>query len=502
MQSLRALWIVRGRGDQSLLFSRRWPTVEYRARALHGTLYAPLGPPRHCDYLTESALASAAAAAVSAASASARADAEGDCAPLRSVARLESPASSSPRFTLWPLCSVARDDVLFMAVPLVKAASLERMRASDELLCVSSTLKALDDVADLAAQLLPRLAAQSPAAAVDLGLLVGAALPFGRPSAMMSPDVIKALANRSAALHCPEPPARVPGWRTLCARPGARGQRVDVDVVESVNAAQYDSPARPDDCCVRGLVALDAELEGSPVVSVAVRAAEGAVSQVCAHYRAQAEAASEAEVRLTCVPPSERFTLGTYAVARPARLPIRGFFQMRLLDEGCRAMLLVQLKLDASVNNSFDFCDAVVQFARSRGPVASFQATPSVGSAVLSDAHTLVWNIGTRFSSSNLEVAMPATVTFDVAAAAAAQQDKQEGDDAFCSDGVTGFVRLRFRIRDWTASGASVDAKKGVSVVPVPKSKPSISVRRTCMSGDYLIWNSLGNSRYAVPCPV
>lgn len=93
-------------------------------------------------------------------------------------------------------------------------------------------------------------------------------------------------------------------------------------------------------------------------------------------------------------------------------------------DSATQAKLLLQLKLDAAVGNSFQYCEVHMCF-KNRNPIASFQATPNIGSVTLGHDHrSLVWNIGfdiffalfmrpgQKFTSTNLEASMPATVFF------------------------------------------------------------------------------------------
>jgi AP-5 complex subunit mu-1 len=157
-----------------------------------------------------------------------------------------------------------------------------------------------------------------------------------------------------------------------------------------------------------------------------------------------------------------------------------------------RARLLLQLKLDQSVNNSFEYLQVVLPF-RNRGAIAGVQATPSTGSvSVAPDKAALVWNIGQRIGAQNLEVALPAMVSFEGAAVAAAATS-----DPFCA-GLTCYARVRFRVLNWTPSSCVLDPKK-ISVYPALKTRPAIVVEHTAFSGEYIIWNSLGKSRRTKP---
>jgi AP-5 complex subunit mu-1 len=106
---------------------------------------------------------------------------------------------------------------------------------------------------------------------------------------------------------------------------------------------------------------------------------------------------------------------------------------------GSEVKVLAQLKLDDAVNNDFEYCEIHVPFPNRyrtlhaphvlvrtselsrccvtfflRGQITSVQASPTSGSVTLDDRkQTLKWEVGQRFASRNLEVALPASVVFD-----------------------------------------------------------------------------------------
>ena len=123
--------------------------------------------------------------------------------------------------------------------------------------------------------------------------------------------------------------------------------------------------------------------------------------------------------------------------------------------------------------------------------MVAVQTNPSAGTvAIGSDRQSLVWSIGQKVSAANLEISLSGTVTFDGAA-------KPEEKDPFCT-GATCYARIRFKIPHWTIGSCVIDPKK-VTLFPVNKSKLAVSVDSVALSGDYIIWNSRGDSRHTTP---
>jgi hypothetical protein len=74
------------------------------------------------------------------------------------------------------------------------------------------------------------------------------------------------------------------------------------------------------------------------------------------------------------------------------------------------------------------------------------QASPTAGSVVLDDRkQTLKWDVGQRFASRNLEVALPASVVFD------GVSRPTDIFDPFCT-GASCYVQVRTRTRTRTTA--------------------------------------------------
>ena len=188
--------------------------------------------------------------------------------------------------------------------------------------------------------------------------------------------------------------------------------------------------------------------------------------------------------------------------------------------------MLLQLKLHDKVNNSFEYCEVHIPFFN-RGTIAQYEASPTTGSVSLDEQRKrLIWKIGTKFTSKNLEVALPATLNFTSsplktpqkkpAKAEQSNEDKMIDasanffhdplvdsftpfihggfEDPFCV-GQNCYALLRFKMLDFTLTGISIDTKKADSITISPKSssKVAVTVERNVVSEKFIIWNSLAD---------
>lgn len=283
---------------------------------------------------------------------------------------------------------------------------------------------------------------------------------------------------------------RVPGWRPVW--PAKAKPRIEFTVEEKILSSQYDREGVEDVCTATGTIRAHVEAEGGVVeVTMNLASPGNNIASFSMHSCTQlgSEIIDATGLTFKFVPPPVPFVLGTYSVASPVRPPLRGFYQMKE-ETPTRLMFLLQLKLEPFVSNSFQVLEAVLPF-KGRGSVVAVQTNPSAGTvAIGSDRQSLVWSIGQKVSAANLEISLSGTVTFDGAA-------KPEKKDPFCT-GTTCYARIRFKVPHWTIGSCVIDPKK-VALFPVNKSKLAVSVDSVALSGDYIIWNSRGDSRHTVP---
>jgi len=116
--------------------------------------------------------------------------------------------------------------------------------------------------------------------------------------------------------------------------------------------------------------------------------------------------------------------------------------------------------------------------------------SPTAGTIAVDEKKKCVlWSIGQRFTSRNLEVALPGTVIFDGDSLA------NQGDDPFCV-GSNSFVEVRFKALDTTLSGMDIEGGQGGPTI-YPQTKVGVTVRKEVVGKNYIIWNSLGQKRHA-----
>jgi len=282
-----------------------------------------------------------------------------------------------------------------------------------------------------------------------------------------------------------------------------------------IDCVMYDNPVRTDTWNVSGRIMCKAELEGLPEVTIFISTPQE-ISHMAVDPSVQTIADVIATSKLSFTPPVESFSLCSYGLKPLKKVPLRGFYQMKEIpDNGVK--LLVQLKLDEDINNNFEYCQLLIPF-RNRGNIVNVLMSPTAGSVSIAPNHrALLWNIGQKFTGRHLEVALPAEIYFDENESSGTPSppmriqahsppiasisptdlwavDVEETSDPFCV-GLNSYVKLYFKILNYTLSGMSIDSKK-LSIFPNVKAK--VTVEKEVISSQYTIWNSLGESRWAV----
>ena len=113
----------------------------------------------------------------------------------------------------------------------------------------------------------------------DLQVLLGFAVPFGRP-AVTNPALVRSIVKHGY------PPAaaaatRVPGWRPTW--PTKSKNELSFRVEECVDAVQYDNKKTPDAWTVSGAVHAAIDVENVPEVAVTVACADDSISRISLH---------------------------------------------------------------------------------------------------------------------------------------------------------------------------------------------------------------------------
>ncbi|KAG7275420.1 hypothetical protein CRUP_033153 [Coryphaenoides rupestris] len=449
--SLRALWVIsHEKGEHvAVRFSRRFPTVEYRAKSLAGASYqaVPEDSAVLRLLLTELGLADPDKPYV------AHRD---DCLSQQRTPALELRVdSSSAKGVLWPVLAISQGPLILACLPLVDASGESRPPLTS-LLSVSQGLTLLDGLQHFLSKtdgdggggggggLASRLALMPS--------VMQQVCPLGTPL-----DVPRA--PSATAVPAPAGRQRQPAWRTGHHRGRAL---VNVALTEVVRCMQYGDPSRQDLWDVYGTCEVEGVLP-SVTVTLSLPPNGSPLQDVLAH---------------PCVTSLDSSIVSASSVPVP---PILGSYQLK--EENNQLRVFVSLKLHESVKNTFDYCEARLPFFN-RDQISSVEVKVSAGHLdVNKEKNLLVWVLGQKFPKSR-EVTMEGGIRF---------LGQLPGPvDTLCTD-LTAYLKLYFKVPDLTLSGCSVDQH---SVQVYSCAKPKILTCRELQSKDYFIWNSTG------PAPV
>jgi len=210
----------------------------------------------------------------------------------------------------------------------------------------------------------------------------------------------------------------------------------------------------------------------------------GKVGQICTHPCVQNSDHEKTKKLVFNSPMDTPFTLCHYIVHDVDKIPMRGFYQMKEIRE-TEVKLLLQLKLEEYVRNDFDYCRVVIPFFN-RGIIENVVSGNTTGELIIRDDKTaLIWNIGSKWTARNKEVALRASVIFN-------PNKKMESGDPFC-EGSNCYVKMEFKAQSFS----HVSVAKNISVVPKSSIASKVKEDRFFISGEYVIWNSWGNVKYA-----
>ncbi|XP_023684177.2 AP-5 complex subunit mu-1 [Paramormyrops kingsleyae] len=477
--SFRALWIItHEKGEQATIcFSRRYPTVELRAKAYAGENYVAVPEDTAIlrPLLTELGLTDPDKAFMVA---------RDDCARSQHSPALELRLEGRDGGVLWPLLTMAQGGLILACLPLVEAP-LEPRPPLPSLASVSLGLSFLEGLQIFLSGTTGKL--ELEALASKLALLPTVLLqvcPLGTPRD--TPQV---------GVTAPPGPAgsqKQPAWK-----PGLHRGRamVNVAVSETVRSMQYGSPTMQDQWDVYGTVTCKCEVEGvlpnvmvtlslppngSPLQDVLVHPCVTSLdsSILTASSVDDADGSSfSGPYKFPFSPPLEPFRLCSYTSQVPVP-PILGSYQLK---EGSHLGVTLSLKLHESVRNSFEYCEAQLPFFN-RGPLSNVDVKVSSGQLEVSkEKSMLVWVLGQKFPKSR-EVSLGGSMSFS--------EQLSGPTDPLCT-GLTAYVKLCFRVPDLTLSGCSVDQH---SVQVYSSAKPRITTSRELVSSEYYIWNCTGDA--------
>lgn len=474
----RAVWLISHESGTPLggivKFSRRYPTVEKRAKVFNGASYVPVPEdgPFLKALLFELRLL----------------DDEKDflescdsCSHINKTSIYGVPVGGEE---LWPVVAFLKNGMIYACVPLVEQTlsprppliSISGISQGFELLFgvqdfLSSGQKTDSELNTKLSQLSDLLLQTCP-----FGTLLDANL-------QNSLDSI----NSASVTHLQKQPA----WKTGT----YKGKpQVSISITEKVNSMQYDKQEIADTWQVVGVVTCKCDLEGSMpnvTISLSLPTNGSPLQDILVHpcvtsldsailtsssIDAMDDSAFSGPYKFPLTPPLESFNLCYYTSQVPVP-PILGFYQVK--EEEVQLKITVNLKLHESVKNSFEFCEAHIPFYN-RGPITHVEYKASFGQLeVFREKSLLVWIIGQKFPKS-MEISLSGTITFG------AKNHEKQPFDQICIGG-TAYLKLHFRILDYTLTGCYVDQH---SVQVFASGKPKISTYRKLISSDYYIWNS------------
>lgn len=473
---IRGLWILchRPGGQGEVKYSRRYPTVEKRAKAFNRSSYVNV--PEDVDLLKalfhELGLTDETKNFV---------EYRDNCAK---ISKTNVHSLMVPEGNLWPVLAVSSGDFIYVCLPLVEqlltpAPPLISINSiSEAFALLSGIMQFVNSGPNTESDICSRL--------TQLPLLVTQACPLGSPvdtNLLALPDSISnASTNQSY---------KSPAWRTSKQKGKAQ---IEVHITEKVNSTQYDKGDDSDMWQVYGTVSCKCNLEtispnvivglnlpanGSPLQDILVHPCVTSIDSsmlISSSVAVTDDSAFNGPYKFPFIPPFELFQLCYYTSQVPVP-PILGFYQ--LTEDGHQVQISVKLKLHESVKNGFDHCEAQIPFFN-KGQIKHFEYKVSHGQLELSREKSLVvWVIGQKFPKS-LEISLSGTVTFS------SEEHPNDPVDPICV-GNTAYVKLSFRIPDYSLTGCYTDQH---SVQVFSTAKPKIITSRELISADYYIWNS------------
>ncbi|NXO71014.1 AP5M1 protein, partial [Phainopepla nitens] len=452
---------------------RRYPTVELRAEALNGSTHVPVP--------SDSAFLQALLLQLRLLRQHAFVEQRDSCTRIgRSCVYSVCTAAGE----LWPVLAFRKSGLVYACVPLVEGA----LEPRPPLLTVCGLSQGLALLLGVMEYVSPgrKNEAELNARVGRLRNLLVQACPLGTP---LNTDVRSLSGSLEDIQEMPADKDQ-PAWRSS----SYRGKpQVNVCITEKVKCVQHDQRDVVDTWQVYGAVNCKCDIEGSaPNVTLSLSLPTNAppLQDIVVHHCVTSvdpamllstsaeplhDSVYSGPYKFPFIPPSDSFNLCYYTSQVPVP-PILGCYQ--LVEEGSQIKIMVNLKLHESIKNSFEYCEARIPFFN-RGPIAQLEYKVSYGQLDLSrEKSLLVWVIGQKFPKS-LEVSLTGTVSFGTAG-------KEHPTDYVCT-GNTAYVKLYFRIPDFTLTGCYVDQHSVQIFVP---GKPKITASRELISSDYYIWNS------------
>lgn len=478
---IRALWVYylgSSGASPRLIFSRKFPTIEKRAQLIKKDKYIPL--PTNIEF-TKNLFAKIRLKEKSV-----------KCTELHSA------AEDNPFYEvdttlghLSPVIILNKNKFLYCCLSFVDQGPHQSQFLVDipgislcyDLLCALSDVLHISHLQD------------ENSLFNDINTFLIEAVPLGTIRDVNSASInVKSSNKKIVAPGCQKQPA----WRTSIHK---GKNQIHICVTESARAVLYSPDDKNYEFELYGSVTCKADLEGvMPEVTLNITHTSGGqkypLDNIMVHSCVQSADTDDIILgnqdwesranprRIRFIPPMEQFVLCNYSVSTAEELPISGYYDMQIDITG-KIIVEVRLSLSNKIKNSFDLCELRIPIYN-RGLVQSYDVNASQGSVQLVEKRMLVWNIGQKFPSKNLEVFLTSSL----------QMNKQLPtppdmyEDPFCV-GLNSYVLLNFRISDFTQSGCHVDSK---SMQVSGKSKCKLTTVHEYISFHYQLWNIRGEA--------
>eukprot|EP01132_Coremiostelium_polycephalum_P002759 gene2759-3433_t len=547
MCTLRGIWILKENlHSTDIIFSKRMITVETRVRMISGTNYNPIPNdndllklfcleilyPQHNNSKNNVNIKQQ------------QQQQQQSSTDISSSTSLIHSYNSTPNThivslnqdKLWPFIYIKRKNYYYLTLPVIEEYLRTGYRPPlIDLLSITASLNFLEEISQYAPSFLSK-----PPPYPELQVYLANVIPFGQPIDANFNNVKTMI--KSGFPMTDTFTSKRPAWKPYLHK---GKQQLDFTISENVQCILYDNPSVPDVCKTSGSVYCKADLEGMPEVSLYFNAPQQTPAPISStssisnetpyitHLAIDSSVQATSDItihhKISFNPPLDQFKLLSYGVAGVKVIPIRGFYQMKEISNN-NVKILVQLKLNSDMTNSFEYCVLKIPF-KNRGNILHVNASPTTGSVHIDiSLRAIIWNIGQKFTGRNLEVALPAEITFQptpqhhhpqhpphvtpptlVTTGASGNQtvtafptqsfpitetgtSEEEEKDLFCS-GSNSYLRVYFKLLNCTLSGLNIDTKK-IVIYPAA-SKAKFIVDRDIISSDYIIWNSLGSAKFA-----
>ncbi|XP_073308110.1 AP-5 complex subunit mu isoform X1 [Primulina huaijiensis] len=358
---------------------------------------------------------------------------------------------------------------------------------------------------------------------------ISSAMPFGTPLDLNYTNISAIKAAGFSSTDLPPADRKQPAWKPYLYR---GKQRILFTIHETVHASMYDRDEIPDSIKISGQVNCRAELEGLPDVSFPLTGLDASrIESLSFHHGAQVPEHGGDKQAVTFSPPLGNFTLVRYQAFCSFVPPIKGFYQLSMVSENEGAFLFkLSLMEGYKAPSTIEFCTVIMPFPKRK--VVSFDGTPSIGTVSYTE-NFVEWKLITNsrgVSGKSIEATFPGTVRFapwqaqrpPSAGSAVGTMADEDSDfetessssgvnvedyimekmskdlqavdleEPFCWHAYN-YAKVSFKIIGPSLSGMFIDPKS-VSIFPTVKAPVECSTQ--VVSGDYVLWNTLGK------CPI